>query len=610
MTHPLETLPLEIVTAIVGLASSSFQAPMVKLLGLSEGGWTLIAEQNGRGVDLGEDLPLLMNLANCNEASLLIGDLQASSPNNIAVTGIRFFAGHAITSLEGARIGYLIVMDVEARSPSTISLQPLQHLVFLLEDHLSTLQLAPFTHRLVESLQTSEDRFRTTFDQAAVGLAHVGLDGQWLRVNRRLCEIVGYPEASLLQKTFQEITYADDLDSDLGYLKQMLAGEIETYTMEKRYRRQDGELIWANLTVSLHRDFGGNPEYFISAVQDISAHKAAEIALKQSHDLLEQRVSERTHDLVEINEALGREIEHRMRSEQLLEVNEERLRTITDNLPVLVAYVDPQMRYRFNNLMYERWYKIPREDLQGQHVRDFHGEETFGLIEPYIRIVLGGQAVSFEMSMLVFGRLRYFSTNYTPHFSHDEKPEVLGFYVMVQDITDRKQVELNLFRDAMVDPLTGLANRRAFMDQMERALQRSNRTQRSLAVLFVDLDHFKQVNDTHGHDNGDMLLKEVASRLTECVRKTDSVARLGGDEFTLILEGLDNAETQAELVVKKILQRIGEPLNLKGTLYHPSISIGYTLRNPQENSSAQVLLTEADAAMYRAKRAGRNQYSH
>lgn len=314
--------------------------------------------------------------------------------------------------------------------------------------------------------------------------------------------------------------------------------------------------------------------------------------------------------MVEINAALGREIEHRMRSEQLLEVNEERLRTITDNLPVLVAYVDPQMRYRFNNLMYERWYKVPREELQGLHIRDFHGEEAFNLIEPYIRIVLSGQAVSFEMSMQVFGRLRHFSTNYIPHFSHEEPPTVLGFYVMVQDVTDRKQLELNLFRDAMVDPLTELANRRAFMDQMERALQRSNRTQRSLAVLFVDLDHFKQVNDTYGHDSGDILLKEVASRLTECVRKTDSVARLGGDEFTLILEGLDVPEIQAELVVKKILQRVSEPLNLGGVLYRPSISIGYTLRPPQGEPSIQMVLAEADAAMYRAKRAGRNQYSH
>lgn len=281
MAHLLESIPSEIVTAIVSLTAAAYQTPIVKLVGLSDETWTLITQQDPRGTDLNEDLSFFRLMAAQQNASLLIFDSQKSPfSDNTESSAIRFFAGHAITSIEGNRIGYLAVMDIHARASEAVTLQPLQHLVYLLEDHLSTLQLAPFTHRLVESLQTSEDRFRSTFDQAAVGLAHVGLQGQWLRVNQRLCEIVGYPEASLLQKTFQEITYADDLDSDLGYIKQMLAGEIETYTMEKRYRRQDGELIWANLTVSLHRDFGGQPEYFISAIQDISAHKAAEVALK------------------------------------------------------------------------------------------------------------------------------------------------------------------------------------------------------------------------------------------------------------------------------------------------------------------------------------------
>ncbi|MBW4600134.1 MAG: PAS domain S-box protein [Calothrix sp. FI2-JRJ7] len=131
-------------------------------------------------------------------------------------------------------------------------------------------------------LREQEQLFRSTFNQAAVGIAHVSLTGQWLRVNQKLCEIVGYTREELLQRTFQDITYAEDLDIDLFYVRQMLAYEIQTYSMEKRYIRKDNSLVWINLTVSLVREATGQPKYFISVVEDISQRKEAEEALRQS----------------------------------------------------------------------------------------------------------------------------------------------------------------------------------------------------------------------------------------------------------------------------------------------------------------------------------------
>lgn len=128
-------------------------------------------------------------------------------------------------------------------------------------------------------LQESEERYRTLFDHAAVGLAHVGLDGRWLRVNQKLCDITGYTYEELLKKTFQEMTYAEDLTEDQAFLNRVLRGEIQTYTMEKRYLRKDSSLVWVNLTVSLVRDSAGAPLYFISIVEDIHERKSFEAQL-------------------------------------------------------------------------------------------------------------------------------------------------------------------------------------------------------------------------------------------------------------------------------------------------------------------------------------------
>ena len=128
-------------------------------------------------------------------------------------------------------------------------------------------------------LQESEQVNRATFEQAAVGIAHVGIDGRWLRVNDKLCAIVGYPREELLQLTFQDVTHPDDLGPDLGHVGKMLSGEIKTYSMEKRYFRKDRSLVWANLTVSLVRTAAGEPRHFISVVEDVTDRKRAEEAL-------------------------------------------------------------------------------------------------------------------------------------------------------------------------------------------------------------------------------------------------------------------------------------------------------------------------------------------
>lgn len=158
--------------------------------------------------------------------------------------------------------------------------------------------------RIEAELRESEEQFRATFNQAAVGIAHVSSTGAWIRTNRKLCEIVGYPCPELQQLTFQQITHPDDLDSDLECVRRMLAGKIQTYSIEKRYIRKDQSIIWINLTVSLVREPDGSPKYFISVIQDIGDRKKAEFELQHLNETLEQRIEQRTAQLTEINQEL------------------------------------------------------------------------------------------------------------------------------------------------------------------------------------------------------------------------------------------------------------------------------------------------------------------
>lgn len=153
-------------------------------------------------------------------------------------------------------------------------------------------------------LRQSEERFRATFEQAAVGIAHVAPDGRWLRVNQKLCGIVGYSREELLASSFQDITHPEDVDADLDQTRRMLAGECNNAAMEKRYLQKDGSPIWVNLTVSLVRDEVGTPEYFIAVVEDIRRRKEAEAEILRLNASLERRVEERTAELAAANREL------------------------------------------------------------------------------------------------------------------------------------------------------------------------------------------------------------------------------------------------------------------------------------------------------------------
>jgi diguanylate cyclase (GGDEF)-like protein/PAS domain S-box-containing protein len=191
----------------------------------------------------------------------------------------------------------------------------------------------------------------------------------------------------------------------------------------------------------------------------------------------------------------------------------------------------------------------------------------------------------------------------------DDRGRVTNFVASFSDVSQRKAAEMEIESLAYFDPLTHLPNRRMLMDRLKQAVAGSERSQRQGALLLIDLDNFKTLNDTHGHDKGDLLLRQVAQRLNNCIRDEDTVARLGGDEFVVMLKDLSEsraeAAAQAEVVGEKILTALNEVYELPGLEHHSSASLGVTLFRGSRDGSDE-LLKRADLALYQAKAAGRN----
>jgi diguanylate cyclase (GGDEF)-like protein/PAS domain S-box-containing protein len=295
--------------------------------------------------------------------------------------------------------------------------------------------------RSEEALNQANQRFRSAFDDAGIGMAIVSLEGRWLRANRALAELTGYPQDQLVGMGFEDITHPDDLLKDFNALQEMIEGVRDRFQTEKRYIHADGHVIWISLSTTIVRDGESKPMYLLSQMQDIS---------------------------------------------------------------------------------------------------------------------------------------------------------------------ERKEQEKRLTHRASHDELTGLPNRGVLEDRMLLAFNRQRRDRKPISVLYLDLDGFKRVNDTHGHDAGDYLLVAVAKRLTALVRPTDVVSRLGGDEFAILCEAMN--EAGATQLAKRIVEVVPKPIEVAGRSLAVTPSVGIALsRDPGIRPGE--LLADADMAMYFAKEESRSGFA-
>ena len=299
-----------------------------------------------------------------------------------------------------------------------------------------------------EKLQESEEKFRSAFDYAAIGMALVSPTGKFIKLNPALCQLLGYQTAELLQKGFQDVTYAEDLDADLEFTRQMLADEINTYQMEKRYIHQLGHLVWVQLSVSLVRDENQKPLYFISQIQDISEQKAAlrdrqqaERALQQLNTELEARVVQRTTELSAINNSLASEIEQRRQVERELQQSQVRLRAIIDNAPSVIYLKEPEGRLQLVNKEFETIFSLTSAEAVGKTDRELFPPEIAAAFAVNDRQVVktGKPLQTEEVTLQADGKLHtYLSIKFPIGDRHGKVVQIGG---IATDITARKQME-------------------------------------------------------------------------------------------------------------------------------------------------------------------------
>jgi diguanylate cyclase (GGDEF)-like protein/PAS domain S-box-containing protein len=419
-------------------------------------------------------------------------------------------------------------------------------------------------YAMLRRVREERSLFQQTFEQAAVGMAHVAPDGAWLRVNRKLCDILGYSADELLGLTFQDITHADDLATDLGQVQDMLAGTIDHYSMEKRYIHKNGHQVWVNLTVALARKDDGTPDYFISVVEDIHLRKDAEMTA---------------------------------------EIARHQYQALFEQMPEGVLLFDRQMRVvSFNNEAILQLEYSP-DELLNLHVWDIDAIDDQALVRQRAKKMQDTGGDEFESRYRTrSGRLLDVMVSVRLARLPNEQ-EV--FQCLFRDIGEQKEAARQIEHLAYHDQLTGLANRRLLNDRMTQAINSVLRRDAHIGVLYLDLDHFKDINDSFGHQFGDALLKSVTARLHECVRVEDTLARIGGDEFVVMLKDVESED--AAVIAQKIIHNIALPMHIEGEEVHITPSIGISIC-PQDGKDADTLLKNADAALYLAKQQGRATY--
>ncbi len=418
--------------------------------------------------------------------------------------------------------------------------------------------------RQEQELRTRQAELAAVNDASPLGLFCSDLKGRCSYANRTMEAMAGVALQRMLGTRWRRCIHREDRFRILLELHSWEQHHGEPYTGICRLRHGDGKLVWVGLkAVPVMVD--GKANGYVGSVEDITARRVGELALLKS---------------------------------------EQRLRLITDNIPALVAYVTPDERVAFANRRYEEAYGILHEELFGMHARDVLGPEVYAQSRQYIREALGGQTAHFEREVWRDNALRHERVSYIPDI--DGQGEIAGYFGLVEDITALKLVETQLRQLVRFDGLTGIPNRIQFEEKLEDAIRYSRRYGTLMAILFLDIDLFKNINDSLGHQAGDDVLREFAQRLLACVRDTDTVARLAGDEFVIILEGLTAAD-EARSVVQKIITAMQRRFDVVGTKVAVTTSVGIAVRREDEEDG-QALLRRADEALYRAKAAGRNTF--
>jgi diguanylate cyclase (GGDEF)-like protein/PAS domain S-box-containing protein len=414
--------------------------------------------------------------------------------------------------------------------------------------------------RLAVQVRESESRYRLLAEHAQDIVVRLRGDGQADYVSPSVRDLLGWSPAEF----GNHLIHDDDRATRDAVFARLLAQGGDAKVVYRMHHR-DGHVVWLEV-LATRLDGDDAAVGVVYSARDVSDRVAAESALDRSR---------------------------------------QRLQSLIDGIPAMVAHVDTQQRYTFANSTIGRLLQRDPQDIVGKTMREVRGDAAYESIAAHVQAALRGQSQTFESSAeLGDGRRIAYQASYVPEFGADGR--VTGFYSLTTDITALKHAERELARLAREDPLTGLANRRQFDERLEQAVVRARRLELPIALMLLDVDYFKQVNDRHGHPAGDAVLKAVAERIRASTYDVDLVARLGGDEFAVLFEYAGGMQ-QVATVARKILEAMRAPIALDdATSLQVGTSIGIGFQ--REASYGLSLMALADKALYAAKQAGRNTY--
>ncbi|WP_078544786.1 diguanylate cyclase domain-containing protein [Litchfieldia alkalitelluris] len=423
-------------------------------------------------------------------------------------------------------------------------------------------------------IQQAKDELQQIFDTSNANFYSLDLENKKVKVSQGIEKLYGYSKNDFLNnpELWKQVIHPEDKRYVEGFEVCLSTQELKAKTQEYRIVRPDGEIKWVEEHVTPLFNSLGQVVRLNFIMLDITDRKKVEQELNQKRE--ELKISEQNYKtVVDISPIMivihqeGKIVYANPKASQIAGIKE------PSNLIGTSIYdlIDPSSINTFENMF---------QDLQEGKLKSKFAE--YKLVRP------DGDTLIFEM----------LGTN----IFYNGKPAILS---VGRDITDQKKMETALRQLAYHDELTQLPNRRFLYENLKKSIARSERHNHKFALLFLDLDGFKKVNDTKGHDVGDLLLIEVSRRLTQCVRDEDVVSRVGGDEFVIILEEI--LENEVHEVSKRIIKEVSTPYSINDSTVHVTTSIGISIY-PHNGKNEEDLINAADKAMYFAKNKGKNNY--
>lgn len=435
--------------------------------------------------------------------------------------------------------------------------------------------------RVEQALRESEQRFKGAFEHSPMGMALVSPDGYWLQANTALCRMLGYTEAELKRITFAEISHPDDLNLSITSDRELLGGKSDSYQIQKRYVRKDGQIVWAMVNASLVRGPDRRPLHFVAQILDVTDQRQAEEARRET---------------------------------------EERFRDLFENASDLIQCAGPDGRLQYVNRAWREKLAYSEEQVCKLSLMDIvHPDSLVEFMKSY-ELALRGKPVGAIVArfMAKTGEVIVVEGDISCSFRDGRPVLVRG---MFRDITDRKRYEelldeyrrdleaanarleqanIRLRELATTDALTGLYNRLVFQRRLEDECKRSSRYGTPMSLILIDVDHFKSFNDTFGHPAGDEALQIVSRLLRSVARATDVVARFGGEEFAVVCP---NTDLNGAVVVAERCRQAVESASWK---WRPVTVSAGVAQFTADMPDATALVSAADRALYQAKNNGRN----